>query len=358
MGWFITERCNLRCKHCCVSDTGDLYCKGELSFEDIKCALYNVKKWGVTHIHFLGGEPTLRDDFLEILSLCRKLGISTSFNTNGQLIDRVYAKYLVRSGVRTVTFSIEGPDAETNDYIRGAGTFERTLKAIEYLKQARLTKNGISPPIISLEIGVNKIWATKSTKIRQLEELILSLNPESVYLEATQPEGRALKYKELIVLEAEEILDIMPKLTTMVTHIKGVTIVNFRFFPKWVEYGNIVSGSSAPCSDHLCLAGTPQSYVSGSGKLIPCSYSTTLLGWDGLPDVRYSTIQDVMNSVHFRKFFELWQTGIKTPPSACQGCGYYGVLCEPCPIAPQEERESGTKFCKEAMQRIAQYCAA
>lgn len=350
LGWFLTEHCNLKCKHCSVSETDNPCYQGDLGPGEIMKAIHNVVGWGVRHIHFLGGEPTLRSDFPDILAKCKELGIEASFNTNGQLIDGLYAEHLVRNQVQAVTFSLDGPNAETNDFIRGPGTFQKTLHAIQLLKDARSRENKIGCPIISLEIGVNKVWIKE---IAKMKSLLLSINPESVYLEATQAEGRALVNKDAIVLSSEELLKEMPGLTSLVSSVQNKIPINFRFFPKWVEYGNKVSGSSAASSDHLCNAFTPQSYVTGDGKVLPCTYSPKVLGWDGVPDVRYSTLDEICSSPHFRGFIRLWKEGVKNTSTACRACGYRHFMCEVCPIAPLEEREFGTRLCSTAMARIA-----
>ncbi len=334
-----------------MAESDDKCYEGELDWKDIKRALYNIAEWGVSHIHFLGGEPTFRRDFLDILNLCKLLRLKTSFNTNGQLIDFDYARQLVKAGVETVTFSFDGPDAETNDLIRGRGTFERTVKAISYLKSARQEKGVIKPPMIALEIGVNRVWVDR---ILDMRDFILSINPEKVYLETTQAEGRALLNREMLVLSNHELLDTMPELCKMVYSLQDRISFDFRFFPKWVEYGNVVTGSKAGASDHLCIALTPQCFVTGLGKIIPCTYSVKVLGWDGVPDV-YCKLEDVLNSPHFRSFIKLWKEGIKTIPTACRFCGYRHFFCEVCPLAPLEEREAGTLLCKEAMDRISNY---
>ena len=351
IGWFITDKCNLKCKHCCISDNETLYPSGELSKKEIGVAIKNVFSWGVKHIHFLGGEPTLRQDFLEILNLCKTVGISTSFNTNGQTIDESYAEEIVKAEVKTVTFSLEGPDPESNDFIRGRKTFRKTIEAIRFLKKARLYGGRLVPPMISLEIGMNRMW---TDRLNKMKELIFNIMPESIYLEPTQPEGRAVKYSKEIVLSPEDLLDLMPNMTKMVSSIQDRVPVNFRFFPKCIEYGNVISDSSALCSDHLCLAGVPQVYVVGKGIIIPCNYSTKILGWKGLPNVISSSLEDVLNSPHFIKFFDLWQRGIKKPPPVCSKCDFYEILCEPCPVAPQEERVRGTEICAKSMWRLNQ----
>lgn len=347
LAWFVSERCNLHCLHCSVAESDAQCYQGELNLQDMKKALRNVAEWGIFHIHFLGGEPTFRRDFLDILGICKSFGIETSFNTNGQLIDFDYARHIVEARVEAVTFSFEGPDAETNDQIRGKGTFEKTIKAIEYLKRAREDQGTLKPPKISLEIGVNKLWLDR---INDMRSFILSVKPETVYLEATQAEGRALLNKEIIVVPKEFLLEIMPDLCRLVSQTPDVPF-HFKFFPKWVEYGNIMSGSKAGSSDHLCIALTPQCYITGNGKIIPCTYSVKRLGWDGVPDV-FSPLATVLNSPHFQTFIKLWKEGARRIPDTCRFCGYRHFFCEVCPIAPFEEREAGTSLCREAMKRI------
>jgi radical SAM protein with 4Fe4S-binding SPASM domain len=84
----LTERYNNNCIHCCINLPADgLRAKSrELSTEDIKKILAKAVSLGALNIRFTGGEPLLRDDFVEIYLLARRLGFRVPIFANGRLI--------------------------------------------------------------------------------------------------------------------------------------------------------------------------------------------------------------------------------------------------------------------------------
>jgi hypothetical protein len=99
----ITTRCNMKCKHCCMSATK----KGEdMSLETVKAALRESDGY----VTIGGGEPTLHPDFYQILCLC--IGAtepqSTHIITNGKIKDvaLVLAK-MAKAGVIGAELSLD-----------------------------------------------------------------------------------------------------------------------------------------------------------------------------------------------------------------------------------------------------------
>ncbi len=64
--WEITEACNLDCAHCLSAELRAER-RGELDFDQCRALLDELARMQVFQINFGGGEPFLRDDFLEIL---------------------------------------------------------------------------------------------------------------------------------------------------------------------------------------------------------------------------------------------------------------------------------------------------
>ena len=136
--WHLTERCNLRCRHCYQSGPVP-----EMGYEEICRAVDNVKSaiqsWVTEYemqmspsFHFTGGEPFLRKDLFEILSYVRDCGFSVSLMSNGTLIDSDMARRIREAQVSDVQISLDGLEP-THDSLRGRGSFRRTLEGIRNL---------------------------------------------------------------------------------------------------------------------------------------------------------------------------------------------------------------------------------
>jgi radical SAM protein with 4Fe4S-binding SPASM domain len=136
--WHLTEKCNLRCKHCYQEAV-----VGEMSGEEILRAIDEIKdtveSWAMEYetetspsFHFTGGEPLLRRELFTILDYAHRSGFSTAIMTNGTLITRDVARRLREARVGDVQVSLDGLEA-VHDSIRGRGSFARALNGIRNL---------------------------------------------------------------------------------------------------------------------------------------------------------------------------------------------------------------------------------
>ena len=115
---FITDHCNLRCKHCAESGHAGTVMK---PFDTVRTELEYAYGRGARFVDFEGGEPMLWRDgeytVNDLVSLAKKTGFySVTVTTNGQLPIRGCA-------ADSVWVSVDGP-RDVHDDIRGAGTFD------------------------------------------------------------------------------------------------------------------------------------------------------------------------------------------------------------------------------------------
>ena len=71
--WNLIRRCNLQCKHC-YSTSLDIDFKDELSTEQIKATIDDLKIAHVPVLILSGGEPLLRPDIYEITEYAKQKG--------------------------------------------------------------------------------------------------------------------------------------------------------------------------------------------------------------------------------------------------------------------------------------------
>lgn len=140
----ITRNCNLRCPHCYASG-GTLY-PDELSSEEIRAFLQDVKPYtkGAVQVQLTGGEPFLEEKkVFEAIDEVKKLGFNILIvNTNGILLTQENVKRLKNavSGIEyfNISVSLDGATKKTHEFVRGPGTFEKTLRAFRMLREADL----------------------------------------------------------------------------------------------------------------------------------------------------------------------------------------------------------------------------
>lgn len=161
-GWrlhlYLTEACNLRCRHCGVA--GGAAAAVQLEADLVRGLIDQAVAGGAEGVAFGGGEPFLHRDLLALLTYAAPR-LKTLLATNALLVDDAAAAALARLGV-IVQVSLDGPDAATHDCIRGAGAFARAWRGVEALQRAgigeRLALNvtllrpniGLLPEIVAL----------------------------------------------------------------------------------------------------------------------------------------------------------------------------------------------------------------
>ncbi len=132
--WNITNRCNLKCRHCYASAGKDNL---ELSTEQCFEIVDKLASFKVPLILFSGGEPLLRNDIFEIARYAKKRGIKCVLSTNGTLIDRDLAENL--DVFEYVGVSLDGL-REVNDFFRGvSGAYERAFRGLLFANEVVLS---------------------------------------------------------------------------------------------------------------------------------------------------------------------------------------------------------------------------
>lgn len=128
--WAITDRCNLRCKHCFRSEVSN-----STSKEDAEFFIEDMANHKVACVALTGGEPLMSPDFWNIVELLYEKKIHTEIATNGMLLDLENIIRLKNFNINSFQISLEGNTPESNDYIRGSGNFQKVISVISLLKE-------------------------------------------------------------------------------------------------------------------------------------------------------------------------------------------------------------------------------
>ena len=132
--WELTYACNLACVHC-LSSSGKRDPR-ELSTQQCKDIIDELQRMQVFYVNIGGGEPTVRPDFWELVDYATAHQVGVKFSTNGVRINEAVAAKLAASDYVDVQISLDGATAEVNDAVRGAGSFDMAVKALENLQAA------------------------------------------------------------------------------------------------------------------------------------------------------------------------------------------------------------------------------
>jgi molybdenum cofactor biosynthesis enzyme MoaA len=129
--------CNLECRHCFISCSPHNHSFGFLDLAAVQRVLEESIRLGVKEYYFTGGEPFLNPDMVPILEATLRFGPATVL-TNGTVFKEQWLHRLRRAddvSLYSLEFrvSIDGFSPETNDPIRGVGTFDRALRGVRQL---------------------------------------------------------------------------------------------------------------------------------------------------------------------------------------------------------------------------------
>lgn len=180
----LTNRCNLQCKHCGskCSEKGEM-----LTVQDV-CNSLNCLQGQKPMICLTGGEPLMHPDFFKIADLVNRMGFLWGMTTNATLIKQEQAKMIRKTGMSTVSVSLDGLE-ETHDRLRGSkGAWKRAVEGIKHLQD-----EGYNPQVTTVfhAGNINELDAIYDF----LCELgIISWRPINV-----EPIGRACESSEMLL---------------------------------------------------------------------------------------------------------------------------------------------------------------
>ncbi|MEM0215829.1 MAG: GTP 3',8-cyclase MoaA [Archaeoglobaceae archaeon] len=183
----VTNRCNLNCIYC--HREGENNPGKEMSAERIAEIAEAFYELGVKKLKITGGEPLLRDDICEIISLMPEFE-EISLTTNGMFLDDV-AFDLKESGLDRVNISLDTLNPEIFRFITSGGDITRVIEGIRSAVEANLTpiklnmvlmKNLNDMEVFKMLEFASSFNKGKTNVILQLIELIPNSKTKDFYL--------------------------------------------------------------------------------------------------------------------------------------------------------------------------------
>jgi len=314
--YHITFGCNLNCTHCMVGkeERGN----DELTTEEAINVIRQLEELGNPELRITGGEPTIRPDLFEIIhDAAINRNMNVAMNTNGVFNDRV-REQIVTSGLDGLVISVDG-DRATHDRIRRQGSFDQTIRTIEYVAEYNETADK------KISICLNPTISKKNVHLTEyLARLAVTLGGAEKGLEINfmplRPFGNA-----------EDITSQM--LTAGEWYAFSKELARIREIPEVKESGiGIYSrnmdllGCYDDCSDKpipfdrsSCGAATFRMGLSPNGQGNVCGF-IGMLDEFRTPSVREASILEIWHSPAFEKLRH-----VKKEP--CEKCDYYRKEC-------------------------------
>ncbi len=242
--------CNLQCLHCYAAgqtQSGE----SELSTDDWKKIMDLLQKIGVPQITFTGGEPTMRDDLIELIEYGQ--WFVTRLNTNGVKLTEEYCHALKAASIDSVQITLYSHDENTHNKLVGAQGFEHTVNGI---------KNALK---LGMSVSINTPLCTLNADYTKTLRFLHELGVTYVTCSGLITTGNAAKdASESLQLDREEISKILKDAVAYCA--KNTMEINFTS-PGWVEDSLCEELGIATPNCGACLSNMA---ITPGGHVVPC----------------------------------------------------------------------------------------
>jgi len=301
---YLTYTCNYRCAHCYGKygkKHGPKYNPNNtMNLEELKQIVKTLHKNGCRYISLLGGEPLLHKDIKEIIRFIRSYNIELSIITNGSLVKKRIEDIKDTS---TICLSIDGGE-KSNNFLRGKGTFSKSIKAISISKKHRINTH------------INTTIYKKS--IKDIDDLFEYAKKNKVYLgfcplmyQSYQNNGdKALRPTD------KDYREFYKKVIRLKKNNYPILFSNesYRTMLNWPDFNRVIIWKNEDFDIKKigfprCKAGKNFIYITPKGDICPCSQ---LVG----------TKKFSPKNIFKHGFNEAWQHSMNIPCKACTCIGF------------------------------------
>lgn len=302
--WHITDRCNLRCRHC-YQEAFDARAELDVNallavFRKISAVLPDT---AIT-INCTGGEPLIRSDFLGLLRGLDGFSNLQYLNiiTNGLLLDDTVIETLnTVEHLHEIKISMEGGDEASNDAIRGRGTFRAACDAA-----IRCVRHSRARTVIMYTLG-----AYNYRQCRAMVNHARSLGAAGMILERFVPLGTGLGMRDQY-LRPDQWRSVLEEVSrSFDLGCSAEELLPYKAFKIDLRGGDNVSGA-------LCNLGDEAMALMPNADVYPCRRLPITIGnlrRDDFPEIR-------RRLAVFREEMENGRTGkcAGCPVVSCLGC--------------------------------------
>jgi MoaA/NifB/PqqE/SkfB family radical SAM enzyme len=214
----------------------------------------------IDYVTFTGGETTLHPRFNEMIAAVAAEGMQCSFVTNGWHFDRVYPAIMAnKQAVRLVAFSVDGATRESHDYWRGAGSFDRVIRAV--------TRCHVQNIPFVFKVGIRR---DTMMELESIALLAARLGAAALHFSHLLPTSAEVEKESALTLEEQQHAEQ-----------EVIALANILKMPIGIAAGYYDINSEVPCSP---LKATSCN-VDWQGRLTLCCNLAGYRNADGEPDV-------------------------------------------------------------------------
>jgi len=289
--------CNLRCTLCPVTIGLDRP-TGNMEMDIFKKLIQEVGEYIFTLLLWDWGEPFMNPRIYDMITLAKEHNIKTITSTNGHIFEnKEHADRVIRSGLDTVIFAIDGIHQDTYEIYRQGGKLQSALKGIENIVAGKRELNSKTPYVVFRFI----VMGQNEHEIPQLKKLAESLGVDALALKTLN----AASQDPYFVIESpkrEDYKYLLPE---------NIKYRRFKFGPEGLQSIRLKRN---PCRN---MWNTP--CVHWNGTITPCTYDPRdqyVLG-----DLRKNSFKEIWNGKEYRKMRKQFRSEWEKI-NLCTECSY------------------------------------
>lgn len=243
--------CNLRCIYCRCTEISTT----PMNTEQWRSTIRRLGELGTMRFKFHGGEPTLRPDFRELSAEVQRAGMVAAAATNGLFIPR---RPELLDNLDELCVSLDSPDPENNDRLRGDGSYDGATRTIDLALQR------------GVKTTVNMVLTRRN--LQDLEEMLDLCEAKGVLMNA-QPvvfgRGRYGEESSGLLLTSGQIREVNLRLARWKRQGRALVFSEWAYqrTADWQDHAILSMRSSGQSS---CVAGRYFIYIEPNGDVIPC----------------------------------------------------------------------------------------
>lgn len=327
--WDITNYCNLNCIFCSASSKCHKGLIDELNAEKIA---KKIVEWGIKYVSIRGGEPMIVKQISNVINLLSKSGVFVEIVSNGTGFNKNFFDSIseCNKDLIRIKISLDDTTKESNDKIRGKGSFDNALISMENCR-----KYGWNYRVQMVVINSNK------DKIVEMYKLAQSKGASSFGIYLVLPFGRGNKVDRVIVDEQllDQVLYIQKHQKNTKFEKFALGLDDFKFFKYLYNDVNISDELSEKISILKCNGGKTRINIDQNGDCYPCDlmkYNEFKMGNilnDDFDKIWHSQAVQKFNSISRKNKNKCKDCKYKNCNTGCLALGFnaQGLLSEQLP---------------------------
>lgn len=333
ISWEITQDCTRKCNHCYIKQY-PVHQKS-VSISEQLIILAKLKEAQISSINYIGGEPSLSQNFLKILEKTDSYKIPFSFNTHCVGLNDEFFNFICNlPSLKAVIVSLDDLNKTNNDIIRGEGSWDSVLNLFKKVKNRK-----------NFQIIVNMIINKYSIRNHPID-IIRTMQGYGA--------DRVIFYS---LVQTKEIYDFSCTIEDTINFLFKLfrdgdeqAKQSFCVRPLVADYFNYLAGRRLVDLKYFgCISAGTEYRIEPNGKLVPCSvttlmgdsssYSGTLLNYNFNTLRKKSSFEKFMNKKNDINLYNAYP---------CNQCKYFSEMCMPCPYSIPKEKDH-QKNCIEGL---------